>query len=190
MQKFSIGFSMNSVFFIICITTISVMIFSHPEQILPTMLGGGEKALNLILTLLPSYALWLGFFALLEASGITEKLAKALKKPINALFGKTDEETNKLISINLSANLLGMSGIATPTGISACERLDKQNNVKALSTLFVLSASGLQLLPTSVISLRTEFLSANPTDIILPTLLSTLVSATVGIILVKILIRK
>jgi spore maturation protein A len=83
-----------------------------------------------------------------------------------------------------------MSGIATPSGISACERLDKENNIKALSTLFVLSASGLQLLPTSIISLRTEFLSVNPTDVILPTILSTLVSAIIGIILVKILIRK
>ncbi len=181
---------MNSVFVIICTLSISVMIFSFPEQVLPTMLGGGEKALNLILTLLPSYALWLGFFALLESSGLAKKIAKILKKPINKLFGKTDEQTNELLTLNISANLLGMSGIATPTGISACERLDEQNNIKALSTLFVLSASGLQLLPTSVISLRTQFLSANPTDIILPTLLSTLISATVGVILVKLFVRK
>ncbi len=181
---------MNTVFTVICVIAIIVMTFSCPQKVLPTMLGGGEKALNLILTMLPSYCLWLGFFALLESSGLAEKMAKFLKKPIKILFGKTDEQTSKLISLNLSANLLGMSGIATPSGISACERLDKENNIKALSTLFVLSASGLQLLPTSIISLRTQFLSVNPTDIILPTFLSTLVSAIVGIILVKIFIRK
>lgn len=181
---------MNAVFTFICITSLTIMLFNCPQSVLPAMLSGGEKAINLIIAIIPSYALWMGFFSLLEASGISQKLAKFLKKPIQLLIGKTDESTNQLISLNLSANLIGISGIATPAGISACENLDKQNSFKALSLFFVLAASGLQLLPTAIISLRTRYLSINPTDIILPIFLSALFTAIIGILLVKIFIKK
>ncbi|MBO4962402.1 MAG: hypothetical protein J6C97_01355 [Clostridia bacterium] len=180
---------MNTVFAFILLSSLVALICINPTQILPTMLLGGEKAISLCLTLLPTYALWLGFFSLVEASGLGQKLAKILFLPIKKLFGKVDKETNTLISLNISANLLGMSGIATPLGISACNNLDKQNNLKGVSTLFILSCTGLCLLPTSVISLRAKFLSNNPYDIIIPTFLSSIVFAFVGLFLVKIFIK-
>ena len=181
---------MNAVFTAICLISMVIMLFNASSDILPCMLNGGEKAIKLIIAILPSYALWLGFFALLEASGVSKKLAIVLKKPLKWILGDIDSETNKLVALNVSANLMGMSGIATPLGIEATNNLDRQNKFKALSALFVLAASGLQLLPTSVISLRTRFLSTSPTDIMLPIFLSALVSCTVGILLVKIFIRK
>lgn len=181
---------MNVVFTIICVSAIITILFTNPKTVLSTMLGGGEKAVNLVIKLIPSYSVWLGFFALLEASGIAQKLALILKKPINKLLGKVDDDTSRLISLNLSANLLGLSAVATPLAISACKNLTKEKNYFALSAFFVLTCSGLQLLPTSVISLRTNFLSENPYAIILPTLLASLFSATIGYILVKIFIKK
>lgn len=181
---------MNTVFTLVCTLSICIMLFKSPNTILPSMLSGGEKAINLVIAILPSYALWMGFFALLEKSGVSNKFAKIFKKPVKWLLGDVDSKTNQLVSLNISANLMGMSGVATPLGIEATNRLDKQNNFKALSTLFVLASSGLQLLPSSVISIRTRFLSASPSDIILPIFLSSLISAVVGIVLVKTFIKK
>ena len=180
---------MNTVFTFILMSSLVALIYISPDSILPTMLSGGEKAISLCLTLLPTYALWLGFFSLLEASGLGNKLAKLLFYPLKKIYGKLDKETNTLISLNVSANLLGMSGIATPLGISACNNLDKQNNLKGICTLFTFSCAGLCILPTSVISLRAKYLSNNPYDIIVPTFLSSLVFILAGLFLVKIFVK-
>lgn len=181
---------MNAVFTTICLISLCVMLFSCPEKVLPTLLSGGEKAINLVIAILPSYALWLGFFALLEASGLSNKFARILKKPIKWIIGDIDDKSNNLISLNFSANLMGLGGVATPLGIEATKRLDEQNNFKALSAFFVLTASGIQFLPTSIISLRSRFLSSNPTDIIFPIFLSALFTALIGVTLVKLFIKK
>lgn len=180
---------MNIIFTIITITSLIMLCFKNPQLVLPTMLSGGEKAINLCLTLLPSYCLWLGFFTLLEACGLDKKFAKTLNKPVKKLFYKTDENSCNLISLNISANLLGMGGIATPLGISACNNMQTHKNFKGISLLFVLSCAGLCFLPTSVISLRAKHASTNAYSIIIPTLLTSLFCALIGIILVKIFIK-
>jgi spore maturation protein A len=167
-----------------------IITLKTPENLINVYLAGGEKGITLSVTLLAIYAIWLGIFELLEVSGLSGKLAKLLKKPIRFLFGKVDDEEERLLSTNISANLLGLNGISTPVGVSACESFDKKNNFYAQSMLYVLCATSLQILPTSVISLRAEYLSVNPSDIFLPTLIATSVSTIVGIILVKLLVKK
>ena len=167
-----------------------IITLKTPENLINVYLSGGEKGIKLAFTLLTIYAIWLGIFELLEVSGLASKLTKFLKKPISFLFGKVDSEEEKLLSTNISANLLGLNGISTPVGVSACESFDKKNNFYAQSMLYVLCATSLQILPTSVISLRAEFLSVNPSDIFLPTLIASATSTIIGIILVKLLVRK
>jgi len=166
-----------------------MLCFTSPNEILPCMISGGEKAISLIITLIPTYAIWLGFFNLIEACGLANKLSKILSKPIKKIFGKTDEKTTQLISLNVSANLLGMSAIATPLGISACSNLDKKKNLKAITYLFILSCSGLCIIPTNVVSLRTKHLSNSASTIILPILLTNFFFICIGFLLAKILIR-
>jgi spore maturation protein A len=127
----------------------------------------------------------------MERTGLSEKIARLLK-PINRfLFGKIDDESSGFISLNLSANLLGMSGATTPMGINAIRSLDKSKNTDyAVAMFFVINATSVQLIPSSILALRTTFNSASPSDIILPTILATLVSTMVGILLVKIFIKK
>jgi spore maturation protein A len=92
--------------------------------------------------------------------------------------------------MNLSVNLLGISGAATPYGIRCAKLLDKTPHAEyASAMLFVLNATSLQLIPTSIVSVRVGMQSANPYDIILPTLFATLLSTLFGVLLTWVFLR-
>ena len=155
------------------------------------MLSGGEKALSLTLKLVVIYAVWMGVFSLLEKSGLSNKFAKILKPFNKLIFGKVPDAANDFISLNISANILGMSGATTPMGIKAIAELDKTPNTNyVVAMFFVINATSVQLIPSSVLALRTSFSSTSPADIILPTILATLLSSVIGILLVKIFIKR
>lgn len=171
---------MSAIFFIIILLSSVSLLISSPESVFSSLLSGGQKALDLTLTMTAVYAVWLGVLKIAEDCGLTEKLAKALKKPIRFLFGNISPKAEEFVAMNLSANLLGMGGVATPMGISAAQELDKTDNLFAMGMLFVLSATSIQLLPTSVITLRAEAGSTTPSDIIIPTLLITAITTALA----------
>lgn len=166
------------------------LVFTNPDGVLSAMLSGGEKALELTLKMVVIYAVWLGIFELLERTGLAKKFARALK-PINRfLFGKLPEQAGDFISLNISANVLGMSGATTPMGIKSVRELEKHPNTEyAITMFFVINATSVQLIPSSVLALRTSFGSASPADIILPTILATAISSIAGVLLVKIFVK-
>lgn len=174
---------MNGIFFILLLCSIVTLLFSNPSMVMTAMLSGGEKALNLTLTMVSLYAVWLGLLQIASQCNLTEKLAKLLKKPIRLLFGRVSEKAEEYIAMNLSANLLGMGGVATPMGVNAISELDKDENLFAEGMLFVLASTSIQLLPTSVIALRESAGSLSSTDIIAPSLLATTISTVLGITL-------
>lgn len=176
---------MNVVFFILCVISITVLCVFSPESALPAMLKGANKALTLTFTLVPVYAVWTGLYRVLELSGITNAMSKRLKRPVNLLFGKTSDKAAEYISLNLSANLLGLGGVATPLGIKACTELEKENNHKTAELLLVAAATSVQILPVSVLALMISYGSKNSSYIILPGFLSTLFSSVCGITLFK-----
>ncbi|MBO7525536.1 MAG: hypothetical protein J6T42_01900, partial [Clostridia bacterium] len=110
--------------------------------------------------------------------------------PVKLIFGNVDRESCEYISANISANLLGLGGIATPMGIDAVASLKKQNNFYAITMLIVVASTSLQILPSSVLSLRIAENSANPSSVILPSVLSTLVSSASGVILTKVFVKR
>ena len=92
-----------------------------------------------------------------------------------------------MIALNMSANMLGLGNAATPMGIKAMQALDDGSGIAtdAMIMLIVINATSIQLLPSTVIGLRASAGSLSPADIILPTLLSTICTVTLGITLVK-----
>ena len=182
---------MNAIFGIIIFLSIIILLFINPDGVLSTMLSGGEKALSLTLKLVVIYAVWMGVFSLLDKTGLSNKFAKVLRPFNRFLFGKTPDTANDFISLNLSANILGISGATTPMGIKAIQELEKYPNTQyAISMFFVINATSIQIIPSSVMALRTSLGSSSPADIILPTILTTLLSTLIGILLVRIFIKK
>ncbi len=173
------------------LASLVTLLFVNPEEAINAMMNAGSDAVSLTIKLLGIYCIWMGIIALVDASGLSGKIAYLLEPAIDWLFGKTDAETKKHLSLNMSANLLGLGNASTPTGIKAMANLDKQNAFSltastAMIMLIVINATGIQLIPTTVIGLRQQYGSTTSSDIIAPTIISTLISTALGVILVKI----
>ena len=179
---------MNVIFALVTVLSLAILIFTDPETMLAAMMNGGTKALELSLKMAVIYAVWFGIFEVLKRTGLAEKIAKLLKPVNRFLFGSIPEEAGGLIALNMSANILGVSGATTPFGIKATHALlnQKEDYTHAVQMFFVINATSIQLIPASIISLRTSLGSANPSDILLPTILATLLSTVVGVLLMKV----
>ena len=169
------------------ISSLAVLIVKNPQSALSAMLVGSENAVSLAIKLVASYAFWMGLFSLLEKLQITDGLAKILKKPINFLFPNENETTKKFITMNMSANLLGLGNASTPMGINAVKNMYNDKITDNISTFIVISATSLQILPTTVISMRISAGSSAPMSIFFPSLVATITSTILGIVICKII---
>lgn len=121
-------------------------------------------------------------------------LAKILKPIMKKLFSNLDEVSYNNITMNIIANILGLGNAATPLGLKAMNELQKDNrNKERLSDnmlmLIVLNTASLQVIPTTVIAIRSSLGSQNPTRIIFPVWISTICAAVVGITCAKIVTK-
>ncbi len=179
---------MNVVWTIIMLSSIIALIFVNPNAAATSMTKGANDAVSLSFALLASYSLWLGLFTLVEKTGLSEKLSKALRPAIGFLFPGTNDRTRKFISMNVAANFLGLGNAATPMGIAAVSSM-YDGNKKANSNMImflVLSSASVQLLPSTVIAMRISRDSARPTEFLPACAIATVFSALTGIALVKI----
>lgn len=177
---------MNLIFMAVFILSCAVLSFNDPNAVLSSLTVGANKAVALSLSLIAVFIVWSGALKVAEKSGICAKIAKLLRPMIRLLFGKTDDETESLIAVNMSANMLGMGGIATPPAIKATELMNAKGNYDGAAMLFIVAATSVQLLPSTVLSLRQSYGSASPASVLLPTIISTAISSLFGITVMKI----
>ena len=180
---------MNLVFSCIFLACTFLLLCRTPNDFLSTLLQGSSKAATLCLSLLATYAVWLGLMRLWEDSGVAKGVSRLLKPLAKRLLKTDDEQALSAACMNFSANILGISGAATPYGITAAKLLDKTENAEYSSSMFfAINTSGLQLFPSSLIAVRVALGSASPNDIILPTFLCTLFSTVLSVALTRIFI--
>ena len=183
-------------FFMIIVSIIMGLFFGKAEIISKAIIDSSSSTVNLTLGLLGIISLWSGIMKIAEKSGLTEKISRVLLPILKVLFkdAAKDEKTLGAIVMNLSANIMGLSNAATPFGIKAMERLQELNNhgdtaSNDMALFLVLNAACIQLIPTTVISLRAVEGSNNAAIIIVPVIITTSIAAMVGIICCKILER-
>lgn len=180
---------MNFVWTSIMLVGMGLLLINNVEATMTALFNGGSKAIALALKLWGIYTLWLGILKIVEETGLDKKLSKLFRPIIRKLFGKTDEYTENQIAINITSNLLGMGNASTPSGINAIAGLDNKMSKYATSSmimLIILNSTSLQLIPTTIIGLRITAGSTDPSNIILPTLIATIISTLAGVLLVKI----
>ncbi len=153
-----------------------------------------ESTVKLTISLVGIMCLWCGIMKIAEKSGLTDKLAKILKPILKLIFREAskDEKAMGAIVMNLTANMMGLSNAATPFGIKAMEELNRlnKNNKSAsndMALFLVINAACIQLIPTTVISMRAAVGSQNPGETIIPAIIATGTAALLGIIFCKIL---
>lgn len=171
---------MNVIFTTIFLLSAGVLLFTAPADFLPALLDGSLNAAKCCLTLLCIYVVWMGLSAVAEDAKITEKAANLLKKPCGKLFKTDNRAAIENITMNISCNLLGIGGAATPYGVKAVNELEKDGNAFAQNLLFIINATSIQLIPATVIALRASAGSVAAHDIALPSLIATAVSTFIG----------
>ena len=180
---------MNTLFAFIFIAANALLLFLSPDTFLSTLLNATSKSATLCISLVATYSVWLGLMRVWEDSGVSRGVSKLLRPIAKRVFYTDDKTTLDAVCMNLSVNLLGISGAATPYGVKAAQLLDKTQNAEYASCmLFVLNATSLQLIPTSIIGIRSALGSAAPAAVILPTVITTLFSTLLGAVLVRIFI--
>lgn len=182
---------MNVIWTLILFSGITVMLFVDPDGAVRAMLDGSEGAVKLALTLVATYGFWLGFFALIDAAGISDRLARFMRPIVKRVFKGIGPDTEKYVVANVSANLLGLGNASTPMGINAIGSMyeGKPYASTNMIMLLVISATSLQLIPSTVIGMRISHGSNAPTAFLLPCMIATISSTLIGVALVKLCSR-
>lgn len=180
---------MNVIWLFILISGTAVMLFVNPDGAVTSLLNGATNSVTLALNLVASYGFWLGFFKLLEKTGISRLVEKILSPIVRFLFPNAGEDTQRFVTLNMSANLLGLGNASTPMGVSAINSMydGKPYASTNMIMLTVISATSLQLIPSTVIGMRITRGSTAPAAFLPASVISTVVSTVFGVALVKIL---
>ena len=188
---------LNSIWPVFIVASIIYGIISgNLEELNNSVFNGAQDAVTTTITLLGSLCLWSGIMSIAEKTKFVKIISKIIRPFIKFLFPelKKEEKIKQEISMNMIANILGLGNAATPLGLKAISSMQEKNKDKktlsnSMIMLIVLNTASLQLIPTTVIAIRNSLGSKNPTNIIFPVWIATLVAAIVGIISAKILIK-
>lgn len=131
---------------------------------------GADAAVNTLLSMAGVMCFWTGFLKIAEKSSAAAKVAKLLSPFIKWLFKGENDKAREYIAMNMTANILGMGNAATPMGIKAMAELEKTNPVKekpskSMCMLVAMNTASIQLVPTTILSLRAAAGSASPESV-------------------------
>lgn len=156
-------------------------------------MSGCQQALELGLTVAATMALWGGVMRIAEQSGLTTAVGRALRPLTKGLLFpalRADGPAIAAISMNLTANLMGLGNAATPLGLTAMQELEKEAGyprraTREMITFVALNTASLQLVPTTTAFLRLQAGSHSPMEILTAVWVSSLVAVTVAVLLAK-----
>ena len=167
------------------------------QAISDTVFNSAKESAAMVISLIGIYMFWMGMLNIAKESGMIDRLAKKMQKILKFIFPDVPRGSKAMgyISLNLVADMLGMGNAATPFGLSAMKELDKLNAHRktasnAMCMLLCVNASSVQLLPLTLIAIRSTYGSANPAEIVLPALLNTAATTLLAIIFAKLLERR
>ncbi len=155
-------------------------------------INAADVGVNIAIGLIGVMALWLGIMKIAEASGMIAILARLVSPVTKRLFPTipTDHPAIGAMLMNIAANMLGLSNAATPLGLKAMDELQELNEDKDTAsndmiTFLVINTSAITLIPATAIAIRASLGSANPQQIIVPSIIAATVATIVGLSTVK-----
>lgn len=181
---------MNYIFFLlISISIIAGACNGTLSAVTTAMLDGCNLAVKIAFSLIGIMAFWLGIIRIAEKSGLINFLSKLIYPLAKYLFKDLKKDSPALgdITMSISANALGLTNAATPIGLKVMKELQEENKNKNEATdsmcMFLgMNTAGFQIIPATVIAVLVGIGAANPSEIILPTLIVTTISFIVAII--------
>ena len=180
---------MNAIWvFLIGISIIFAGINGRLEDFTKSIFDAARSAVEVSLFLLGIVALWMGIAKIIEDSGLIHKLSRVFRPLVCRLFKNIPEDHPSITSITLNflANLFGLGNAATPLGIQAMQDLQSLNKdpekiTSEMMLFIVINTASIQLIPFTVIGILADFGSRNPSWVVFPTFLATILSAAFAV---------
>lgn len=180
----------------IIISFIYALLSGNIDNVNNSIFQSTSDAVKLSVDLLGTVCLWSGIMEIASNTKVIVHLTDKLKPILRKVFPevKPDSQVQKEISMNIIANILGLGNAATPIGLKAMDTMQKENKDKdklsnSMIMFIILNTASLQLIPTTVIAIRNSLNSSNPTQIIFPVWVATIIAAITGVTVTKILIK-
>lgn len=162
-------------------------------------LDSAKEAVSLCITMLGILSFWMGLMQVGSASGLIGRMTRGIRPVLRWLFPRIPEDHPALeqIAVNCIANVLGLGWAATPAGLKAMEELSELEKKRRaypagvasdeMCTFLILNISSLQLIPVNIIAYRSQYGSVNPTLIVGPAIVATMVSTAVAVVFCRII---
>ena len=185
----------NYIWAFFIITGIVYAFFTGKTDVINSeIISSASTSINMILTILPIMCLWLGLMNIAKESGLLKIMSNNISPIVKKLFPEIpkDHEALGLISSNIIMNMLGLGNAATPFGLKAMKSMQELNKNKdvasrSMITFLVINTASVTIIPTTVISFRVINGAMNPTDILLSSIITTILSCLIGLILDRLL---
>ncbi len=182
--------------FLLIVSFICAIVTGRMPQLSQAVMDGAENAVSLVIATMGMMCVWTGLMKIAEQGGLTALLAKLFSPIFRRLFPDYDKDSPaaKAICMNLTANLLGLGNAATPLGIAAMKemqaaRLDPSSHTanNSMVMFVVMNTASIQLIPTFMATLRAQYGSKAPFDLLPAIWIASIVSLLVGFIIAKLL---
>lgn len=167
-------------------------VIQYRRQSADGVIGTAKTAVDISINLIGIMALFMGFMSIAERAGGIRLLARIIGPFFSRLFPELPKNHPAMghMVMNFSANLLGLDNAATPFGIKAMESLQEINPSKTTASnaqvmFLCLHASGLTLIPVSIIAIRASLNASNPTDIFIPCMIATFAATMAAMLIVS-----
>lgn len=177
----------------------------HMSEVTNAALDSAGEAISLCITMAGVVALWMGLMEIARKAGLVQKLTRGIDPLLSFLFPRIprDHPAREYIAANVIANILGLGWACTPAGLKAMEELAKLEAQRGtagyagkdgqvprrasneMCNFLIFNISSLQLIPVNMIAYRSQYGSADPTAVIAPAIVATLVSTVTAVIYCK-----
>ena len=183
--------------FFIIISFIYAILVGRLSEVNTSVFDSTKSAVDISISLLGTTCLWTGIMQIASNTKIVKHLSKLLNPIMKKLFpdNKKEDKVHKEITMNIIANIMGLGNAATPLGLKAMKSMQKKNENKnklsnSMCIFIVLNTASIQLIPTTVIAIRSSLGSSNPTAMIGPVWIATICAAISAVVSAKFLMKK
>ncbi len=195
---------LNAIWAVMILTAVLYGAFTgHLGDVTNACLDSAGEAISLCMTMAGVVALWMGLMEIASKAGLIGKLTRGISPFLSFMFPRIPKNhpAREYIATNIIANVLGLGWACTPAGLKAMEALARleaeRGNPEYLSdagsrragsemcTFLILNISSLQLIPVNMIAYRSQYGSSDPTSIIVPAIVATLISTLTAIVYCK-----
>lgn len=152
-----------------------------------------NEIFNIFISMVPLMVIWSGIMNIAKDAGLLNKISKFMSPLFKIIFPDIPKghESLDYIASNLTINMLGIHNASTPFGLKAMKSLNELNKNKeeasrSMITFLVLNTSGVTIIATDILAIRSMYNATNPTDILLVTIIGTIITTFVALILDRI----